>query len=446
MEVSSLLITIIVLVIFIVLTIIFLHRKGGRLSEMESKLLVIKEEQRRIENAVREEISKNRQESSINAKEGRQEMAVYLKSFEDSILSRMTEISGLQKNQLDIFSAELSKLTQLNDQRLEKMRETVEYKLKSIQEDNSKKLEQMRVVVEEKLHDTLERRFGESFKLVNDRLESVYKGLGEMQTLASSVGDLKKVLTNVKMRGTWGEIQLGNILEQMLSPEQYAKNVITKKGSNYQVEFAVKFPIGGGKTVWLPIDAKFPKEDYERLINTQEQGDIELANEIGKSLENRIKAEAKDINEKYIDPPYTTNVGILFLGTEGLYAEALRRPGLADFLQRKYRVIITGPMTIAALLNIVQMGAQAFAIEQRAAEVWELLGAVKTELSKFSDILEKTHKKLREASVGIEDASRKSRKIERKLRNVQELPSPTLNKSIENDLEVEYESESKSNT
>jgi DNA recombination protein RmuC len=267
-----------------------------------------------------------------------------------------------------------------------------------------------------------------------------------MQTLASSVGDLKKVLTNVKMRGTWGEIQLGNILEQMLSPEQYAKNVITKKGSNYQVEFAVKFPIGGGKTVWLPIDAKFPKEDYERLINTQEQGDIELANEIGKSLENRIKAEAKDINEKYIDPPYTTNVGILFLGTEGLYAEALRRPGLADFLQRKYRVIITGPMTIAALLNIVQMGAQAFAIEQRAAEVWELLGAVKTELSKFSDILEKTHKKLREASVGIEDASRKSRKIERKLRNVQELPSPTLNKSIENDLEVEYESESKSNT
>ncbi|UCC95511.1 MAG: DNA recombination protein RmuC [Candidatus Omnitrophota bacterium] len=400
--------TIIVSVLLLVTgtILLLLLRLGNKRTDTNDKLSQLEKSQDRIERVVKEEISLNRKETSLDAHRSREEISAVL----------------------------------------ERMREAVEGKLQSIQEDNSKKLEQMRVVVDEKLHDTLEKRFGESFKLVNDRLESVYKGLGEMQTLASGVGDLKKVLTNVKMRGTWGEIQLGNILEQMLAPDQYAKNVVTKKGSSYQVEFAVKFPVGGQKTVWLPIDAKFPKEDYERLIEAQDKADVELINEIGKSLENRIKIEAKDIKEKYIDPPNTTNVGFLFLGTEGLYAEVLRRTELVDFLQRKYRVIVTGPTTITAFLNIVQMGAQAFAIEKRAVEVWELLGAVKSEFGRFGEILEKTHKKLQEAGTAIEDASRKSRTIERKLKNVQQLPSCPPSQAVGDALEVEYEGESQGNS
>jgi DNA recombination protein RmuC len=262
-----------------------------------------------------------------------------------------------------------------------------------------------------------------------------------MQSLALSVGDLKKVLTNVKTRGSWSELQLGNILEQMLTPDQYAKNIIPKQGGTCPVEFAVKFPVGHGKTVWLPIDAKFPKEDYERLVEAQEKGDINAINEIGKSLENTIKNEAKDIKEKYIEPPHTTDVGVLFLGTEGLYAEVLRRPGLADFLQRKYRVIVTGPTTVAALLNIVQMGAQAFAIEQRALQVWELLRAVKQEFSKFAEILGKTQEKLRQASENIELAEKKSRTIENKLNKVQELPlqrADVIRDAIETDVQEQH--------
>jgi DNA recombination protein RmuC len=415
-------------------------------SEINHTLNSLRENEERIEHAVRDEIARNRGELNTNARQSREELGLGLKSFEDSLLSRMKENENSQKNQLEIFSKELAALTQLNEQRLERMRETVEVRIKSLQEENSQKLDQMRSIVDEKLHATLEKRLGESFKLVNERLESVYKGLGEMQNLALSVGDLKKVLANVKTRGTWGEIQLGNILEEMLTPEQYAKNIITKKGSNFPVEFAVKFPIGHGKTVWLPIDAKFPKEDYERLIEAQEKVDPELIDEIGKSLENTIKNEAKDIKEKYIDPPNTTDVGVLFLGTEGLYAEVLKRSGLCDFIQRKYRVIVTGPTTIAALLNIVQMGAQAFAIEQRAFEVWELLGAVKAEFGKFGDLLEKTHKKLIEASATIEDASKKSRTIEKKLKNVQNLPHTGPVGELENIIEAEYEGESKGNT
>lgn len=317
-------------------------------------------------------------------------------------------------------------LTQSNELKLEKIRDVVERQLKSLQDDNSQKLEKMRATVDEKLHATLEKRLGDSFKMVSDKLEKVHQGLGEMQHLASGVGDLKKVLTNVKTRGNLGELQLENLLEQILTPDQYEKNISTKNDSNDRVEFAIKLPGQGHEPVYLPIDAKFPSEDYERLQNAQEAGDLVAVEEAGKALENRIKVEAKKINEKYLETPYTTDFGILFLPTEGLYAEVLRRPGLCELLRRNYHVIVTGPMVCAALLNSLQMGFRTLAVEKRASEVWKTLGIVKTEFGKFGDILEKTNDKLRQASQTIEDATRESRTIERKLRDVQELPVSKL--------------------
>ena len=376
------------------------------------------------ETAVRDETAKNREEMAANLHRSREELRQHLKSFNDSVLARMAEISILQKNQLDTFSNQLSTLTQLNEHKLEKVREIVEQRLKSLQEENSQKLEKMREIVDEKLHSTLEKRLGDSFKLVSERLEKVHQGLGEMQNLASGVGDLKRVLSNVKTRGTWGEVQLGNLLEQILTPEQYEKNVVTKSGSRDPVEFAVKLP-GNNHAVYLPIDAKFPVEDYERLQHAQDEGNTLLIEEIGKALENRLKLESKNIRDKYLDPPHTTDFGILFLPTEGLYAEILRRPGFCDLLRRDFRVMVTGPTTIAALLNSLQMGFRTLAVEKRASEVWSLLGIVKTEFNVFGDILDKTYKKLQEASNTIESAARKSRTIERKLKSVQESPGNT---------------------
>ena len=284
----------------------------------------------------------------------------------------------------------------------------------------------MRATVDEKLHKTLEKRLGESFKQVSGQLEQVHKGLGEMQNLAIGVGDLKKVLTNVKTRGTWGEMQLGNLLEQILTPEQYAQNVITKQGSAERVEFAIKLPgrdTHDGKTVWLPIDAKFPKEDYERLVEASERADADAVEQAAKQLELRIKAEAGDIRDKYIDPPNTTDFGILFLPTESLYAEVLRRNGLMETLQREFRVVVTGPTTLAALLNSLQMGFRTLAIEKRSSEVWAVLGAIKTEFGKFGGIIEKVQKKLQEASNVIDTAATRTRTIERKLRTVEGLPT-----------------------
>ena len=343
--------------------------------------------------------------------------------IERSLLSQLMEISNLQQNQLDNYAKQIMLLSQSNESRLDKMRETVEVSISRLQEDNSKKLDQMRATVDEKLHATLEQRLGESFKLVSDRLEMVHKGLGEMQSLASGVGDLKKVLSNVKTRGTWGEIQLGNILEQVLSPEQYDKNVAVKKNSSERVEFAVKLPgrNDDDDCVWLPIDAKFPQEDYQRLLEALEQANPQAAEEAGKALELRIKSCAKDIRDKYIDPPNSTDFAILFLPIESLYAEVLRRPGLCEALQLQYRVVVAGPSTLVALLNSLQMGFRTLAIEKRSSEVWGLLGAVKTEFAKFTDILDKTQKKLQEAGNTIESAARKSRNIQRKLKNVQEL-------------------------
>lgn len=393
----------------------------------------------KTERLIVDEIAKNRQENALNSKLTREELSNSLKSFNESFLSRMTEIAMLQKNQLDAFAKQLSVLTQINEQRLDRLRNTVEERLKLLQEDNGQKLDQMRAVVDEKLHVTLEKRLGESFKLVTERLELVHKGLGEMQNLASGVGDLKKVLTNIKTRGIWGEVQLESLLEQILSREQYDKNVATKKGSE-RVEFAIKLPAKDGSDdyVYLPIDAKFPLEDYQRLVDAQEQADALLIDELGRMLENRIKAEAKDIRDKYLNPPYTTDFGILFLPVEGLYAEVLRRTGLCDFLQREYRVVITGPTTLIALLNSLQMGFRSLAVEKRSSEVWSLLGAVKTEFGKFGDILEKTQKKLQEASNTIETATRKTRTIQRKLKGIQELPPDQSVNLLEDDKDNDY--------
>lgn len=380
-----LLILLIVLNLAVIVLLVVLLTRGS----------TAKENQERTERIVKDEIAQNREELNKSLKSG-----------------------------LDTFLNQLSALTKSNEDKLEGMRGTVEERLKLLQDENSQKLEQIRVTVDEKLHSTLEKRLGESFKMVSERLELVHKGLGEMQTLASGVGDLKKVLTNVKTRGTWGEIQLGNLLEQILTPEQYAQNVVTQKGSSERVEFAIKLP-GRDKNegvVWLPIDAKFPLEDYQKLVEAQEQTNLGLIEEFGKLLEARIKSEAKDIKEKYIDPPHTTDFGILFLPVEGLYAEVLRRPGLCDLLQREYRVTITGPTTLAALLNSLQMGFRTLAIEKRSSEVWVVLGVIKTEFAKFGELLDRTQKKLQEASNTIDDATKKSRTIEKKLNKVQELP------------------------
>jgi DNA recombination protein RmuC len=399
-------------VIIILLILILVRGKSGRPGQ--DLLQAVERGQEKLERSVRLEIAENRQENSTTQRQ-----------FSDSVLARMSDIASLQTRQLEAFAKQLMTLTQSNDQKLDRLRETVEERLKLLQADNNRQLEQMRVTVDEKLHATLEQRLGESFRLVSERLELVHKGLGEMQTLASGVGDLKRVLTNVKTRGIWGEIHLASLLEQILTVEQYARNVATKKGSNDRVEFAVKLP-GRDKNddcVWLPIDAKFPQEDYQRLLEAQEQANPAAAEEASRCLEARVKNEAKEIKEKYIDPPNTTDFAIMFLPVEGLYAEVLRRPGLCDGLLRDYRVVVTGPTTLAALLNSLQMGFRTLAVERRSSEVWALLGAVKTEFGRFGEMLEKTQKKLQEASNSIDTAARKSRTIERKLKTVQELPA-----------------------
>jgi DNA recombination protein RmuC len=301
----------------------------------------------------------------------------------------------------------------------------------------------MRQTVDEKLHDTLEKRLGDSFKQVSERLEQVHKGLGEMQTLATGVGKLEKVLSNVKTRGVLGEYQLATLLDQILTPDQYSKNVKTKPSGNNFVEFAIKFPgkRGNEDYIWMPVDSKFPTEDYQSLVDAYEKADINTIEGKKKSLANRLKSSAKDIYEKYIDPPNTTDFGIMFLPFEGLYAEIMREPGLFEVIQREYKVVITGPSTLAALLNSFQMGFRTLAIEKRSSEVWELLGAVKTEFRNFGEVLDKTKKKLEQASSDIEKAGTRSRAIERKLRDVQELPQSDSVKLLGDSMEVEDEPE-----
>jgi DNA recombination protein RmuC len=355
----------------------------------------------RQERRLKEDLAAAREESAQAARGLRAEVATTLKS-----------LSELQKTTLEGLSGQMARLGQ-----------TVEMRLAKLQEDNGARLEQMRQTVDEKLQGTLEKRLGESFKLVSERLELVHKGLGEMQSLALGVGDLKKVLTNVKTRGIWGEVQLGNLLEQMLTQDQFLANVACRPGSADRVEYVIRMPGRGDEDqeVWLPIDAKFPREDYERLLEAADRADVEAVELAGRALEARVRQFAKDIASKYINPPQTTDFAILFLPTEGLYAELLRRPGLSDQLQRDFRINLCGPTTLGALLNSLQMGFRSLAIQKRSSEVWQILGAVKTEFGKYGEVLDKVQKKLVEASNSIEDISTRKRAIDRKLRSVDAL-------------------------
>jgi len=389
-----------------------------------------------------------REDARTDARAAREELGTNLSTFGQGIATQMGTIAAVQNNQIDAFAQQLAAFSAANETRMEnfrktldeqlarvqeqqrlnsaEMRQTIEQRLERIQKDNAEKLEAMRKTVDEKLHETLEKRLGESFKLVSDRLEAVHKGLGEMQTLATGVGDLKRVLTNVKTRGTWGEVQLSSLLEQILTPDQYAANVSTRPGSKDRVEFAIKLPgtTGeGGAPVWMPIDAKFPNEDYERLLAAQDRGDVAGIEEASKFIEARLKLEAKTIRDKYIEPPHTTDFALLFLPTEGLYAEALRRPGLSDALQRDYRVTIAGPTTLTALLNSLQMGFRTLAIQKRSSEVWQILGAVKTEFANFGDVLANTKRQLAAVANSIDKAETRTRQMERKLKGVEALPA-----------------------
>ena len=340
-----------------------------------------------------------------DAHKSRSDLALRQQQFEESLAARLRELGDR------------------NTQTLGEMRATLESQLKALQAGNEQKLEQMRATVDEKLQATLETRLGESFRLVSERLEAVQRGLGEMQSLASGVGDLKRVLSNVKDRGTFGETQLGALLEQLLTREQYAANVATLPGSNERVEFALKLPGStDGGTVWLPVDAKFPREDYERLLDAQERADATAAQQAGQALERRLRDEAKKIREKYVAPPHTTDFALLFLPTEGLYAEAIRRPGLFDALQREHRITLVGPTTLLAVLNALQMGFRTLAIEKRSSEVWQLLGTVKTEFGKFAGVLESADKQLNTVQNSLKQAGVRTRAIERSLRGVEALP------------------------
>lgn len=357
---------------------------------------------------------------SKNAKENREELAKTLKDFSDTFSSNVRDFNELQKQKFDAMALKQDELVKSTELKLEKMRETVD----------------------EKLHKTLEERLGQSFQLVSERLEAVQKGLGEMQTLANGVGDLKKVLSNVKTRGVLGEIQLGNILEQIMAPEQYEANVKTKQGSNDLVEFAIKLPgkDDNGKEVYLPIDAKFPQEDYIRLQNAYEAGDVPGIDSASKALSNAIKKFAKDIRDKYIDPPFTTDFGILFLPIEGLFAEVVRQPDLVAILQREYKIIVTGPTTLAAMLNSLQMGFKTLAIQRRSSEVWQILGAVKTEFVKFGDVLDKAQKKINEANKELDNlVGTRTRLMLSKLKKVEELPISDTDNLLEDNLDSDIE-------
>ena len=353
--------------------------------------------------------------------------------LERALIEHVAARSREQREELSVsidrFAAgqlkQLAQLTAANEQRLAEVRTTLEQRLRELQLDNARRLEEMRRTVDEKLHATLEQRLGESFRQVSERLEQVHRGLGEMRVLASDVGDLKRVLTNVKTRGTWGEIQLAALLEQMLVPEQYQANVATVPGATQRVEFAIRLPgASADAPVWLPIDAKFPREDYERLMAAQERADAPAAEAAARQLAARIRDEARAIRARYLAPPATTDFAILFLPTEGLYAEITRRPGLLDELQRDHRVVLAGPTTLAAILSSLQMGFRTLAVERRSSEVWQLLGSVKTEFGRFGELLTKARDHLERASSTLGSATDRTRQIERRLREVELLPEP----------------------
>jgi DNA recombination protein RmuC len=403
-----------ILVVQIVLLVLFFNSEK-KLSEQKNKF-------EGFEKLFRDEIARNRDDSGNQARQNREELSNNIKDLRDnlsnsvkdsnsSIATYIKDLSTLQSQQLENFAKNLQQMSSI-----------IEINIKNLQADNNKQLEQMRVTVDEKLQSTLENRIALSFKEVSDRLEQVHKGLGEMQNLAIGVGDLKRVLTNVKTRGVWGEMQLASLLEQSLSPEQYSANFQIKNNQE-RVDFVIRLPGDGvDNPVYLPIDSKFPQEDYQRLLEAQEQGNVELAQEAIKQLETRIKSEAKSIRDKYICPPKTTDFALMFLPTEGLYAEVIRNTALVDKLQKEFRVTVVGPTTINALLNSLQMGFRTLTIQKRSSEVWGLLADIRKNFGMFSELLVKAHDRVMQASNIIEDAGKKSRTIENKLQKVQELP------------------------
>jgi DNA recombination protein RmuC len=401
------------LAVLVSLNLVLLLRLSGRKTSADA------------EQAVREELRDGREEAAKRSHELREEVSGSLSKTAQTLSSTVGQLGNVQKQQLEGVTTQVQALIETNQQRLDGLRATISEQLNEMREANEKKLEEMRRTVDEKLQGTLEKRLGESFKLVSERLDAVHKGLGEMQNLATGVGDLKNVLTNVKVRGTWAEYQLEAILEQVLTPDQFDRNVATRKDSSERVEFAIRLP---GRSddpedcVWLPIDSKFPQEDYLRLSEAANSADAEAVALSTRELLRSITQSAKTIAEKYLNPPQTTDFAVLYLPTEGLYAEVLRQPGLVSQLQQDYRVMVSGPTTIAALLNSLRLGFRSLAIEQQASEVWQVLGAVKTEFGRFGDVLAKVKKQLATASNTIENTERRTRAMARTLREVEQLP------------------------
>lgn len=428
--------TIIILLILILLAVVFLLYQN---TSKNTDLLIDA-----MRDLLRYELKENRSELSAALKENREELAFGLDNLTHRLEEKLTQISaGVNKNAKesreelalsllsfgDVFSKNVKDFSDLQEQKFDVMSMKQDDLIKATE----KKLEKMRETVDEKLHKTLEERLGQSFKIVSERLEAVQKGLGEMQTLATGVGDLKKVLSNVKTRGILGEVQLGNILEQIMAPEQYETNVKTKEGSNDHVEFAIKLPgkDDSGKCVYLPVDAKFPQEDYVRLQTAYDNGDTAGIESANKSFVNSIKKFARDISDKYIDPPNTTDFGIMFLPIEGLFAEVVRQPELLALLQRDFKIIVTGPTTLAAMLNSLQMGFKTLAIQKRSSEVWQILGAVKTEFGKFGGVLEKAQRKLNEANKELDSlVGTRTKMMLSKLKKVETMPAADIEKLL----------------
>lgn len=379
-----------------------------------------------VDQTVREELRFGREESAKTARDLREEVSAGQKLSMDMMVRTIGEMGKSQNDQLESIVRLIKEMIESNRVGIEKLRNSIDTQLKYLQESNEKKLDQMRETVDEKLQSTLEKRLGESFKLVSERLEAVQHGLGEMQNLATGVGDLKKVLTNVKARGTWGEVQLGALLEQILTPDQYDKNVRTRIDSQESVEYAIRLPgqdDGPESCVWLPIDSKFPQEDYLRLVDAADTADVDAVQKATAALIRSIHNSAKEIRDKYLNPPDTTDFAIMFLPTEGLYAEVLRQSGQVEKIQQDYRIVVAGPTTLSAILSSLRIGFRTLAIEKRSSEVWKVLSAVKTEFGKFGDVLAKVQRQLNTASNTIEQTGVRTRSMERKLRAVEELPS-----------------------
>ncbi len=387
-----------------------------------------------IEQAVREELRIGREESARAAKDLREEVSASQKNAVDTMVKTIGEMGKSQNDQIESIAKRIQELTESNKTSIDTLRSTLDTQIKHLQESNEKKLDQMRETVDEKLQSTLEKRLGESFKLVSERLEAVQHGLGEMQNLATGVGDLKRVLTNVKARGTWGEVQLGALLEQVLTPDQYDKNVGIKTESQESVEYAIRLPGSDNSLescVWMPIDSKFPQEDYLRLVEAADAADVDAIHKATSALIRSVHNSAKEIRDKYVHPPKTTDFAIMFLPTEGLYAEVLRQPGQVEKIQQDYRIVIAGPTTLSAILSSLRIGFRTLAIEKRSSEVWRVLAAVKAEFGKFGDVLSKVKKQLNTASNTIDQTGVRTRAMERKLRAVEDLPLDATSNVLE---------------